>query len=47
VLITLREHDFKDAFKKMAKALRTVPVGPKIIFDQVAAPVSEIMDGSL
>jgi hypothetical protein len=35
VLNTLTEQDFQDAFKKMA------------VFHQMAAPVSEIMDGSL
>jgi hypothetical protein len=60
VLNTLTEHDFQDAFKKMAELLGTVhtlengllrwfywPVSPKLAFDRMAAPVPEIMDGSL
>jgi hypothetical protein len=60
VLNTLEEHDFQDAFKKIAEALGTVhthergllqgqwwPIGPKLILDQMAAPVPEIGDGSM
>jgi hypothetical protein len=59
VLNTLTEHDFQDAFKKMAELLGTMhtcgrglhqrlwwPVGPKLVFDQMAAWVQEIMDSS-
>jgi hypothetical protein len=57
VLITLREHDFQDAFKKWQKHWERciwaegdylfLPVGPTLIFDQMAAPVPGIMDDSL
>jgi hypothetical protein len=57
VLNTLTEHDFQDAFKKMAEALGMDhtcergllqewwwTVGPKLLLDQMAAPVPEFMD---
>jgi hypothetical protein len=54
VLNTLTEHDFQDAFKDGRSAgscenmwkgtTSTRPVGPKLVFDQMAAPVPEIMD---
>jgi hypothetical protein len=58
VLNTITEHDFQDAFKKMAEALGMVhtcgrglpqgcPVGTELVFYQVAVPVPEIMNGSL
>jgi hypothetical protein len=58
VLNTLTEHDFQDAFKKLqnngndeytrkgnASKLRWSS-GPKLVFDQMAAPILEIMDSS-
>jgi ribosomal protein L12E/L44/L45/RPP1/RPP2 len=45
VLNTLKEHDIQDVFKKMAEALGMVHMCGS--FDQMAAPVPEIMDGSL
>jgi hypothetical protein len=56
VLNTLTEHNFKDAFNKMAEALEvqketTLRVmaasRSKVSFYWMAAPVPEIMDGSL
>jgi hypothetical protein len=53
------EHDFHDAFKKLKKHWEWCihaegdclegngPVGLKLVFDQMAAPVLEIMNGSL
>jgi hypothetical protein len=59
VLNTLTIHDFQDACKKWQAFGRVLmlerellrgwwwPVGPKLFFNQMAAPVLEIMDGSL
>jgi hypothetical protein len=57
VLKTLTEHDLQDAFKKWQKhwerCIRMegdyfeVASRPEASFDQMAAPVWEIMDGSL
>jgi hypothetical protein len=57
VLNTFTEHDFQDAFQKWQKRWeRRVPaegdyylrpVGPKLVSDQMAAHVPEIMDGSM
>jgi hypothetical protein len=52
MLNTLTEHDFQNAFKKMAEALGTVqPIGSdqwvQRVFDQMAAQVPEIMDDGL
>jgi hypothetical protein len=59
VLNTLTEHGFLDAFKnvvsawkgaysrKMTNSRVMVVVGPKLIFEQMASPVPEIMDTSL
>jgi hypothetical protein len=59
VLNTLTVHDFQDAFKKWQnrweRCIRTdgsttrvmVASRPKINFDQMTAPVPEIMDSSL
>jgi hypothetical protein len=56
MLNTLIEHDFQDAFKKMAKGRNGVrgllrgwwwPVGPKLVFNQITAPVPKIMSGRL
>jgi hypothetical protein len=56
VLNTFIEHDFHDAFKNGRSAgngayvrkwtIRRLwwPVGPKLAFDQTAAPILEIMD---
>jgi hypothetical protein len=54
VLNTLTEHDFQDAFKKWQKHWEWCgrwllqglwwPVGPKLVFYQMVAPVPEIMD---
>jgi hypothetical protein len=49
------EHDFQDAFKisrsagngAYARKGRWWPVGPKLIFNEMAAPVPEIMGGSM
>jgi hypothetical protein len=55
-LNTLTEHDFRDVFKKRMKRWdRCIRAerdyfegdGGQLIFDQMEAPVSEIMDGSL
>jgi hypothetical protein len=55
---TLIEHDFQDAFKKGRSTGNgaytqngttsrvMVVVGPKFVFDQMAAPVPKIMDSS-
>jgi hypothetical protein len=59
VLKILTEHDFQDSLKnggstgngaytwKGTTSRWLLPVGPKLVFDQMAAPVPEIMDGSL
>jgi hypothetical protein len=59
VLNTLTEHDFQDTFKNgrsagndpyARKGTTTgvmVASRPKVIFDQMATPVPEIIDGSL
>jgi hypothetical protein len=56
MLNTLTEHNFQDAFKNGRSSGNTVyvrnvttsrvwgPVGPKLVLDQMAAPVAEIMD---
>jgi hypothetical protein len=58
VLNTLTEHDFHDAFKngmssgngayagKGTTSRVMVAVGPKLVLDQMAAPVQEFTDGS-
>jgi hypothetical protein len=56
MLNTLTEHNFQDAFK-IWQALVTVhtcgrvlfwgPIGLNLVFDQMTAPVPEIMDGYL
>jgi hypothetical protein len=54
VLNTLTEHDFQDAFKKRQKRWErcsgraiVATVDPKLVFDQMVAPVPEIIDGPL
>jgi hypothetical protein len=58
VLITLTEHDSQDAFKndrstgksvyaRKGTTLRVKMASRHKVFDQMAAPVLEIMDGSL
>jgi hypothetical protein len=59
VMNNLAEHYFQDAFKmsEALRTVHTRGsgllwgwwwlVGPKLFFDQIAAPVPEIMDGSL
>jgi hypothetical protein len=56
VLNTLTEHDFQDAFKqwqrRWERCIRAEwdyfwPLGSKLVFDQMATTVPEIMDGSL
>jgi hypothetical protein len=43
---TPTEHDFQDAFKKCKNAGNDTyaPVGPKLVFDQMSAPVPKIMN---
>jgi hypothetical protein len=49
-LNSLAEHDFQAEFKKWQKRWKRWwewwPVGPKSVFDQMAAPAPEIMDDS-
>jgi hypothetical protein len=56
VLNTLTEHDFQDAFERWKKCRERCvrvegdywwPVGPKLVPDQMAPPVQEIMVHSL
>jgi hypothetical protein len=56
-LNTLKEHNFQDAFIKRLKRLEGCIIAeegltlmaasrPKLVFDQMAAPIPEIIDGS-
>jgi hypothetical protein len=47
VLKALREHDFREAFKKWQKPVHKRERRPKVRYDQMVAPFPEIMDSSL
>jgi hypothetical protein len=47
ILNILTEYHFKDEIRIWHKLLRGWPVGPKLVFGKIAAPVPEIMDDYL